>query len=70
MLETVSRLGGLPGARLKFLQWTAARVDMLCPFLASHKEEALNLCTCLLWGPGIGGWPSATCLFGVWLGGT
>lgn len=37
--------GGLPGARLKFLQWTAARVDVLCPFLASQKEEESNLCT-------------------------
>lgn len=62
--------GGLPGARLKFLQWTAARVDVLCLFLASQKEEGLNLCTCLLWGPGTGGWPSATGLFGVWIGGT
>lgn len=39
-------------------------------FLASQEEEGSNLSTCPLWGPGTGAWPSATCLSGVWIGGT
>ncbi|KAF6125124.1 hypothetical protein HJG60_009669 [Phyllostomus discolor] len=39
-------------------------------FLASQEEEESNLCTCPLWGLGPGAWPSATCLFGGWVGGT
>lgn len=70
VLETDCRLvGGIPGGRLKFLQWPVARVHVLHPFLQpwpsrpARGRKEWNSCTCPRWGPGTDVWLLATSLW-------
>ena len=63
--------GGIPGGRLKFLQWPVARVHVLHPFLQpwpsrpARGRKEWSSCTCPRWGPGTDVWLLATSLWRV-----